>query len=646
MQVLAWWACTGLFAAAPARAAPPVALQDLRWFVVSGIGQGEDLAHYQGVIDQAMADARLLLQGTQGPGDVPCCVDLRRASITSIPAPTLQAVDSETDYTDMTTRCTQSGGGSCAFLVDSITYCDGALGAVKGCADQPSCAASVAGDDPTITLVVSLAAQADGSLGHELARQRGRNACLDDAPSTENPGAGPCSLMLADSRGGCLTAAECGRFRDAGNAVGGVCPCHTDGATATPDLGVCTDDAGRGLCSGGVCGAAGSDAAIPLLVAGGTASIDGDTPDERLHVAGLTGGWTALGATSGNAEITGMEYAASRRATYAVTADDQLLQLDPESGVTLATIGALPATGTFCDGATCHPTGAVAAAFYDSLAFDPGLTSAPGDDLLYAIRESESCRATDPITCDGGGGFCAGQLVSIDPDTAATTLLGDVDQLFCGGFPGLAFDAVRRKLYASGAAGVGLFEIDLACQPSFCTALEVDYGAQQDAYRAVLARYRPSLAYSAATDRLYRLGNDGTHQLYDVFDAETLLFAEPIGLAAFTAGGMAAPEPSTLWLGVTALAACGLVARRRRVTSRRGSLRRRHRAARRSCSAPSRPACTAPPRRPGPRAARCSSPPRAHATWHRTRSDRGPARRWRATACGRDRSSRMRPDPR
>jgi len=555
--------------AGSAAAAPQAELQNLKWFVVSGIGAGENLAHWQGVIDQATADAKLVLQGDQGPADVPCCVDIRRVSATSITAPTLQAVDAQTDYDDMTARCTTSGGGSCAFLVDSVTYCGGPSPGTIGCADTPACVANVAGDDPTLVLVVSLDALADGALAQTLAHERGHNACLEHVPWTENPANNPCSLMQAAAGGGCLNAAECGHYRDAGNAVGGLCPCQTDALATTADGGACTDDAGSGLCSGGTCGAAGSDASAPLLVAGGTQSMNGDPSDARLHVSGLSGGWTDLGATTGGVEISGMEYAPSRSATYAVTATDQLLRLDPVTGLTMATVGTLPATGTFCDLSGCYPDGASSNAFYDSLAFDPGLTASPSDDVLYAIRTSETCRSTDPISCNAGAGFCAGQLVSIDPDDASTTLLGDLDSLFCGGFPGLAFDGTRRKLYAAVAGGVSLWEVDASCPSQFCTMSEVLYGANDTdpahlAARQVLARVRPSLAYSAETDRLYRIGSDGSRELYDVFDAATLLYAEPIGVDGFTAGALATPEPGALAIGAAAVAALLGCARRRR----------------------------------------------------------------------------------
>ena len=67
-----------------ALAAPSDQLQNLKWFVVQGIGQGENLAFYQDVIDTGIAEAQLLLQGDQGPADVPCCVDIRRAAITQV----------------------------------------------------------------------------------------------------------------------------------------------------------------------------------------------------------------------------------------------------------------------------------------------------------------------------------------------------------------------------------------------------------------------------------------------------------------------------------------------------------------------------------------------------------------------------------
>jgi len=543
--------------AGSAGAAPQVEIQNLRWFVVDGIGQGEALPHWQGVIDQAMADAKPLLQGDQGPADVPCCVDLRRTSVTAITAPTLQAVDAATDYDDMDARCAQAGGGSCAFLVDTISYCGGPSPTTIGCADTPECNQNPPDDDPTLVLVVSLDALADGSLAQTLAHERGHNACLTHVS------ANPCQLMRAATGGGCIDAAECGHLRDAGNAAGGLCPCQNDALATAKEFGACSDDAVTGgQCSGGVCGEAGSDASLSMLVSGGTASITGDVPDARLHVAGVTGGWTDLGATSGGVELTGMEYAASRRTTYAVTATDQLLRLDPVTGATLATIGTLPATGDFGD----FPPGASSNAFYQSLAFDPGPSASAADDLLYAIRESESCRVLDPVACSA---FCSGELVSVDPDDATTLLVGALDSLFCGGFPGLAYDSTRDRLYAAVAAGVSLYEIDLACPSQFCSMNEVLYGpdegsAEQNAARQILARFRPTLAYSPTTDRLYRLGADSVRQIYDVFDAETLAFAEPIGIDGFTAGGLAAPEPNASLLGAAAIAACAFVARRRR----------------------------------------------------------------------------------
>lgn len=542
--------------AGSAAAAPQAELQNLRWFVVDGIGQGEALPHWQGVVDQAMADAKLLLQGDQGPIDVPCCVDIRRTAITSITAPTLQAVDVETDYDDMTARCTQAGGGSCAFLVDTISYCGGPTATTIGCADTPLCNENTPGDDPTLVVVVSLDALADGTLAQTLAHERGHNACLTHVAGN------PCALMRSSTGGGCIDAAECGHYRDAGNADGGPCPCQSDALTTDRELGRCSDDTvAGGQCSGGICGEAGSDASLSMLVSGGTASITGDAPDARLHVSGLSGGWESLGATTGNVEITGMEYAASRGATYAVTATDQLLRVDARTGATLATIGTLPATGDFGD----FPPGASSNAFYQSLAFDPGPSASAADDLLYAIRESESCRAIDPATCPA---FCSGELVSVDPDDATTLLVGALDSLFCGGFPGLAYDSTRGKLYAAVSAGVSLYEIDLDCPSQFCTMNEVLYGPdesspEQNAARQILARYRPTLAYSPTTDRLYRLGADSVRQLYDVFDAETLAFAEPIGVDGFTAGGLAVPEPGATLLGAAAIGAIACAARRR-----------------------------------------------------------------------------------
>ena len=538
-----------LLGAAPSHAAPNAALQNLKWFVVQGIGNGENLAFYQDVIDRATAEAKLLLQGDQGPADVPCCVDLHRIAITQVALATLQDVDSASDYNDMLNICNQQGGGSCAFLVDTVSYCNGFAPNLRGCSDNPSCASNLPGDDPTLTLVVSLDALADGTLAETIAHERGHNACL------AHVAASPCQLMQAASGGGCLDATECGHYRDAGNAVGGACQCQTDALATVSDGSRCTEVAG-GMCSGGVCAPEGSDASLPLLAAGGLENTSDAATTHPLRVSGLTGGWTDRGSFAGATQVTGLEYAPKRDLVYGVTAADELISIDPVSGAQLAVLGTLPTSAAF-------PSLGIQPVRYDGLAYDPGPTAALGDDLLYAVRQPESCSDQD---------FCKSQLVSIDPDTTAATLLGDLDTSFLGGVQELAYDSVRQHLYASASAQVSIWEIDLGCPFQFCSVLDV----------AGDPRTKASLAYSAFTDRLYEIGtrDDGT-VLYDSFDAATFEHDESIGIDGFTPGGLAAPEPGALAAALAAAAALAVLAGLTR--SGRGTPRRRRRAARRGC---------------------------------------------------------------
>lgn len=533
-----------LFAAASSSAAPTNDLQNLKWFVVDGIGGGEGLAFYQDVIDTGLAEAQLLLQGDQGPADVPCCTDIRRAAISPVALSTLQNVDTANDYNDMTNICNQQGGGSCAFLVDTVTYCGGFSPGTIGCADTPSCASNVPDDNPTLTLVVSLDALEGGAFAQTLVHERGHNACLTHVA------ANPCQVMQSATGGGCLSAAECGHYRDAGNATGGACECQTDALATVADGSACSEVA-SGRCSGGVCGAAGSDASVVLLAAGGLESVDTAATDDPLRMSGLSGGWTDLGAFSGATQMLGLEYAPDRGVVYGVTSTDVLVTIDALTGAQLDTIGSLPATGDFL-----QPDG-IQPARYDGLAFDPGATSSPTDDQLYLVRQPESCDDTD---------FCVSQVVSVDPDTATTTLVGDLDTGFFDGFQGLAFDSARGRLYASAAGGVGIWEIELACPFQFCSVVDV----------AGEPRIKSALAYDAATDRIYQIGTQSAGRLfYDSFDAETFEHDEAIGIDGFTPGGLAAPEPDGIATALAAIAALTWL--------RRGIPRRPRRAAHRDC---------------------------------------------------------------
>jgi hypothetical protein len=299
-----------------------------------------------------------------------------------------------------------------------------------------------------------------------------------------------------------------------------------------------------------VCGAAGSDASVALLAAGGLESVSGAATDDPLRISGLTGGWSDLGSFSGATQVLGLEYAPGRDLVYGVTSTDELIAIDPETGAQLAGIGALPATGDFSsDG--------IQPVRYDGLAFDPGATASLTDDQLYLVRQPESCSDQN---------FCFSQLVSVDPDTAATTFVGDLDTGFVDGFQGLAFDSQRGRLYASAAGPVGILEIQLSCPFQFCSVV----GAAGE------TRIESSLAYGAATDRLYLIGTQaGGRLFFDSFDAATFAQDETIGIDGFTPGGLAAPEPGAYATGVTALVALSWF--------RRETPRRPRRAARRDC---------------------------------------------------------------
>jgi hypothetical protein len=538
------------------RAAPAVEVQNLKWIVVQELPG--TLAEYHPLIDAAMPYARRMLQGDQGAADVPCCVDVRRTSIQELSASSLVTIDGEFDFDTMTLLCQGIGGGSCAFLVSSIPWCGGPGAGIVGCADAPACNQNLPNDDPTLVMAVSLDALDGDLFAQTIAHERGHNACLDHVPSAENPTDNRCNLMQGQAGGGCLNAVECGHYRNAGNAEQGTCGCHTDVQTVVADGAACSDVA-SGICSGGVCGAT-PEASVQLLAAGGPEAAAGAVTDDPLRVAALAGGWTDLGGFGGNAVLRGLEAAPSRGAIYGVTQADELIRVDPATGMRLATIGALPATGSFS-----LPPGGSQAALYESLAFDPGPTAGAGDDLLWSIRISESCPDDE---------FCDVELVSIDPDDAATTVRGPLTALYPGTRHGLGFDAVRGRLYSTIGFG-GLSEVDTACTGTpgcFGCCEATDTGLD-------LVFSDAALAYEATTDQLYAIGTDlfgGVAFVVIDAAAQPLAALEPIGIDAFTPGALAAPEPGAAALGAAVAAALTSLSSRR-------SPRRRRRAARRSC---------------------------------------------------------------
>jgi hypothetical protein len=524
--------CAGL-GLAPAQAAPPADLHEIKWFVhvdLIDAGAGRDLAFYEAMLDEALADGRELLEGHQGPADRVCCSRLLKEEHS--PGVTLTTFGAPGDGLDVIDAGETAviagigGSGSRGFLVDSINDCGGSP--AIGCATQPACGGPP-DDDPTYELIVTLDAQDSGVLGLVVAHERGHNACLPHVVADS------CELMRAAVSGGCLSASECESFADARQSSGDACACHADVATGSDpepidDAIPCADSGGSGVCSGGVCAAAAGDASVALFAAGGPESESGASPDDALRHSGLPGGWSDVGDLGGN--VRGLAWDPDAEVLYAIAdgggGDDSLVTLDPDTGAVTATIGTL--TG------------------YDeitSLAFDPGPTAGPSDDRLLAL-------ASDGAFED---------LIEIDPVDASPSLLAGLSDGVVGGFQGLAYDSQNQALYAAGFSLDGLWEIDVAScgNPGFCTTSEVA--------GIGITRQEPSLAYSRATGSLYQVGRQsGPRILYNRIDADTLATSPTIGIDGYTPGGLAAlpaPEPATGWMAPAGAGLVALLARRR-----------------------------------------------------------------------------------
>jgi hypothetical protein len=517
-------------AAAPADAGtpPPADLHRIQWFVHTDlVDETTPLSWYEARIASALEDSRTLLEGSQGPADTVCCqklesVDPGGGAAISIFGTPLDGLDhiGPGDFALLETL----GAGSRGYIVEDISDCGG--GPALGCASLPACsAAQPPDDDPDLVVVVSLEADALDVTGLVIAHERGHNACLVHVPE---PAAETCSLMREDGGGGCLDAAECAAWSAARQATGGVCACH-DGPAQEVDGLTCVDGTLAGWCSGGVCGEPGSDASVVLLAAGGPEAPVGGVPNDPLRLSGATGGWSDRGYMH---RTKGLEFDPDGNVLYGIedaAGDDVLVRLDPTEGTKLATIG--PIAG---------------AADAIALAFDPGPTPAPGDDRLLVLASS--------------GGF--EDLLAVDPQTAAPAFLGSLSLGVMNGFQGLAYDDVHQRLYTSGFAGSGLFEIDLASCPWFCDVIEVT--------SVSLPREVSALSFSRATGKLYMVGAIQGQTRYDRIDTATLTAEPGVGVDTFTPGGLAAvpvPEPDPrLALAAGAALLAGLGRRRRNVT--------------------------------------------------------------------------------
>jgi len=476
-----------------------------------------------------VADATVLIEGDQGPADSPCCdvIEVLSVGTFGTPGDGLDVPSSAADQAALDVIVGSSG--STAFLVDSLGYCGGPTSTAIGCASRPACSGNP-DDDPGLKLIVTMEAhEVYDVLGETLAHERGHNSCLSHVTPGEQ-----CLLMTSSAGGGCLTASDCTAYDNARNASGGTCACH-DGSGGTEDDGIaCTERSVTGLCSGGLCGESSSDAAVVLIAAGGPEAAEGAATDDALLLSGLSGGWVNLGPIGSGTAPTGLAYAPLRGVLYAVNplaGDDELITLDPATGARTGTIGILSGKQNVT-----------------ALAFDPGDTDAESDDRLLALVRVGSFE----------------DLFEIDPDDASVNDLGGLSVGVTDGFQGLAYDSINDKLYTSGFATDGIYEIVLAC-PSWCSTTRV--------VGAGVARRASSLAYSEATGRLYLSGSQtGPRTLFDSIDATTFEAFPTIGIDDYTPGGLAAipvPEPDPrLFQALGGLVVAGL-ARSRRLRRRR-----------------------------------------------------------------------------
>ena len=508
--------------------APTTNLHELKWLVhvdMIDAGAGRDLAFYAAIINQAVDDATILIEGDQGPADSPCCdvIEVLSIGIFGAPGDGLDVPSSEADQSVLDAIVGSSG--STAFLVDSLGFCGAPTTTAIGCAARPLCTGGP-DDDPGLKLIVTLEAhEIYDVFGETLAHERGHNSCLSHVAASEQ-----CLLMTSSAGGGCLTASDCTAFDNGRNNSGGTCACH-DGVGGTEGDGIaCVERSVTGLCSGGLCGEVGSDASVQLMAVGGPESAEGAATDDALLISGLSGGWENFGPIGASTAPTGLAYASLWGVLYAINplaGDDELIALDPATGSRTGTIGTLTGKEEV-----------------DALAFDPGDTDAEGDDRLLALVRV--------------GDFQ--DLFEIDPDDASVNVLGGLSvRPFNGYFEGLAYDSANDKLYTSGFATSGLYEIDLAC-PSLCATTQVS--------GISVARPSSSLAYSEATGRLYLSGSQsGPRTLFDSIDATTFEKFPGIGIDDYTPGGLAAiplsePHPWILQ-AVGGLAVAGLAHRRR-----------------------------------------------------------------------------------
>jgi hypothetical protein len=389
-------------------------------------------------------------------------------------------------------------------------------------------------------MIVTVAALEDGVLASTIAHERGHNSCLMHVATAA------CQLMQGSiylpADGGCLTATECTNYK-AGRTTsssGLECGCHVDATTIEPDGATCTQVA-SGLCSGGLCGAYDEDAGVRLIAAAAPGTAAGGPPDDALQVSALSGNWSTLAQFAPTSDdVRGLAYAQDSGTLFGVVPtvfDDLIVTIDPTTGTIIDFVGSIANGGKE----------------FLSMAYDPGATSAPGDDRLLLLE---------------AGGSLA-EIFAINPASPSTaTLLGSLVWSNPERFTGLAYDSIQDKLYAAATFGGGaIFEIDLtSCPPSPCNSVQLP------------ASTYPwddlSLAYSPVSGMLYLMGTAhlGVRTFYNVIDPTTGESVETRSLDVLTPAGLAAvPEPAfgaALGAGLMGL---GALAQRR--AARRASRR-------------------------------------------------------------------------
>jgi len=501
-----------------AAAAPAQSHHDITWYVhedLIDVGSGLTLAYYQALIESSLVDADILLIGTQGPTDTPCCVGMDAVTVTTFSGAGLDVI--ETDLELAAVLDGPAGG----YLVQSVWFCGGTFStSIIGC-----------GRVPGNTFIVSLDAENSDILAATMAHERGHNAGLSHVFNN------PCELMAGSLGGGCLSIGECQSYITKADSTSGSCSCLDDALGNPPvaDASACTGGFGIGLCSGAICGESSGPAGARLLAAGGTENADTAITDDALHQSPLAGGWSNLGAIGTGIEPTGMAYDGSRDVVFAVTpqgvGNDKLVTLDPVTGTLTGTVATLGYTGL------------------TALAYDPT------GDRLFGIQVDAEIFGS-PFSCTSAP-VCVSLLLQIDPDTGSAFEMGELNTLIIShGVQGLAWDSNAGVLYGSTAAG--LFSIGLDCAGGACsTTSQID-----NKFR------RPSsLTYDPGTDTLYREGTRSSSRVnLEAIDPATGEVMAMIGVDGFTAGGLAiipAPEPERWVMLASGLTLLAVVGRRR-----------------------------------------------------------------------------------